>query len=384
MTMPHIADLAVLAAGSTGPAAAPPSMQMRSVLYAAGFALAISLLGTPVAIRVLIRLGVGQQVRTDGVQAHLAKRGRPTMGGIVIVLATLLAYAFTHAVTWRSPTASGLLVLALMVAMAIVGGVDDLLKVFRGRSLGLRARAKLVGQWIGAVGFAVLALHFPDAHGYSPASLHVSIVRDTALSIGPVLFVIWVGMLIAGTSNGVNLADGADGLCAGACAIVFSAYVFIGVWQHGEDCGNVWPAGPPRGCYQVRDPLDLAVVAAAIAGACLGFLWWNTLPTKIFMGDVGSLALGGALAGLAICTRTELLLVLLGGLFVMETVSVMLQVAYFRRTGGKRLFKMAPIHHHFEVLGWPESAVVVRFWILCGVFVVAGIAAFYAGWTTLQ
>lgn len=377
MMIPHALASAALASQPAG------RLRMRSVLYAGGFALAMSLFGTPLAIKVLTRLGVGQQVRTDGVQAHLAKRGRPTMGGLVIVLATLLAYGLTHAVAWQAPTASGILVLALMAGMGVVGGVDDLLKVFRGRSLGLRARAKLVGQWIGALVFAVLALHFPDAHGYRPASAHISIVRDTALTIGPVLFVLWVGVLIAGTSNGVNLADGADGLCAGACTIVFAAYVFIGVWQHGEACGNPWPAGAPAGCYPVRDPLDLAVIAAAISGACFGFLWWNTFPTKIFMGDVGSLALGGALAGLAICTRTELLLVLLGGLFVMETVSVMLQVAYYKRTGGKRLFKMAPIHHHFEVLGWPESAVVVRFWILCGVFVMAGIAVFYAGWTAV-
>ena len=378
MTIPHALAVAATASRPSG------HLQMRAVLYSASFALVTTLAGTPLAIRVLTRLGVGQQVRTDGVQAHLAKRGRPTMGGLVIVLATLLAYAFTHAVTWRSPTASGLLVLALMTGMGVVGGVDDLLKVFRGRSLGLRARAKLVGQWTGAVVFAVLALHFPDAHGYRPASVHISFVRDTALTVGPVLFVLWVGVLIAGASNGVNLADGADGLCAGACTIVFAAYVFIGVWQHGEACGNRWPAGPPPGCYPVRDPLDLAVVAAAIAGACFGFLWWNTFPTKIFMGDVGSLALGGALAGLAICTRTELLLVLLGGLFVMETVSVMLQVAYFKRTGGKRLFKMAPIHHHFEMAGWSEATVVARFWILCGLFVGAGIAVFYAGWTAVR
>lgn len=360
---------------------APHHLQMRGVLYSAGFALAFTFVGTPVAIRILTRLGVGQQVRTDGVQAHLAKRGIPTMGGLVIVVATLLAYTATKVVTGQGPSASAVLVLLLMTAMGVVGGVDDLLKVFRGRSLGLRARAKFLGQWAAAVAFAVPALHFRDAHGYLPASAHISFYRDTALTVGPVLFVIWAGLLIAGASNGVNLTDGADGLAAGACTMVFGAYVFIGVWQHGQSCAAVGPAGAPAGCYPVRDPLDLAIVAAAIAGSCFAFLWWNTAPVKIFLGDVGSLALGGALAGLAICTRTELLLALIGGLFVMNTLSVVLQVASFRYRDGKRIFKIAPLHHHFEVAGWSEATVVVRFWIMCGLFVVAGIAVFYGGWS---
>ena len=398
MTFPHsIAAAAATVIGSPPPGAgAGTSMnlalsaspaghpQMRGVLYSAGFALLFTFTGTPAAIKILTRLGVGQQVRTDGVQAHLAKRGIPTMGGIVIVLATLLAYVATKLVTGQGPSASAVLVLLLMTAMGVVGGVDDLLKVFRGRSLGLRARAKFVGQWAAAIVFAVAALHFPNSHGYHPASAHISFYRDTALTIGPILFVLWAGFLIAGASNGVNLTDGADGLAAGACTMVFGAYVFIGVWQHGQSCAALGPAGPPAGCYQVRDPLDLAVVAAAIMGSCFAFLWWNTAPVQIFLGDVGSLALGGALAGLAICTRTELLLALIGGLFVMNTVSVVLQVASFRYRGGKRIFKIAPLHHHFEVIGWSETTVVVRFWILCGLFVIAGITVFYAGWSTVQ
>jgi phospho-N-acetylmuramoyl-pentapeptide-transferase len=306
------------------------------------------------------------------------------MGGIVIVLAALSAYAFTKVVTAQLPTASALLTLFLMTGMGLVGFVDDYLKVFRQRSLGLRARAKFIGQWAVAIVFAVMALHYPDSNGYRPASTHLSFVRDTSLALGPILFVVWAGILIAGASNGVNLTDGADGLATGASVMVFASYVFIGVWQHGEACGNLWSAGPPKGCYPVRDPLDLAIVAAAVVGACFGFLWWNTSPAQIFLGDTGALALGGALAGLAICTRTELLLAVLGGLFVMNTVSVFLQVSSYRYRGRKRIFKMAPLHHHFELLGWPEVTVVVRFWILCGLFVGAGIALFYAGWASVK
>ena len=370
-----------VSAGAAQIAASPGSdLQMRGVLYAAGFALVFAMIGTPVAIRILTRLGFGQPIREDGLATHHAKRGTPTMGGLVILLATLLSYALTKMVTKSSPTASGLLVLFLMAGMSAVGFLDDYLKVFRQRSLGLRAKAKLIGQWAVAIAFAVMALHFPNAHGYHPASTHVSFFRDTALSLGPVLFVIWAGLLIAAASNGVNLTDGADGLATGASMMVFASYVFIGVWQHGEACGRVWANGPPTGCYPVRDPLDLAIVAAAVAGACFGFLWWNTNPAKIIMGDTGALGLGGGLAGLAICSRTELLLCLLGGLFVVITASVIIQVASFKLRNGKRVFKIAPLHHHFEHVGWPEVTIVVRFWIINGLFVISGIAVFYAGW----
>jgi phospho-N-acetylmuramoyl-pentapeptide-transferase len=154
------------------------------------------------------------------------------------------------------------------------------------------------------------------------------------------------------------------------------------VWQHGEACDVI--GRQVTGCYQVRDPLDLAIVAAAVMGACFGFLWWNTSPAKIYMGDTGSLALGGALAGLAICSQTELLLALTGGLFVIITLSVVIQVLYFKASGGKRVFKMAPLHHHFELVGWAEVTVVVRFWIICGLFVGLGLGVFYAGWITVK
>jgi phospho-N-acetylmuramoyl-pentapeptide-transferase len=270
-----------------------------------------------------------------------------------------------------------------MVGMGVVGFTDDFLKVFRQRSLGLRAKAKMIGQWIVAIAFAVMALHFPNALGFKPGDTHLSFVRNiSAIDLGAVLFVIWAGLLIAGTSNGVNLTDGLDGLATGSCVMVFASYVLIGVWQHGESCATLGTG--VQGCYPVRDPLDLAIVAAAVMGACFGFLWWNTSPAKIYMGDTGSLALGGALAGLAICSQTELLLALLGGLFVIITLSVVIQVAYFKMSGGKRVFKMAPLHHHFELVGWAEVTVVVRFWIICGLFCGLGLGVFYAGWITVK
>jgi phospho-N-acetylmuramoyl-pentapeptide-transferase len=357
-------------------------LQMRGVLYAAGIALFFSLIGTPMAIKFLERYGFGQPIRDDGPTTHLAKRGTPTMGGVVIVLATVLGYGFTKLATMHTPTASGMLVLFLMAGMGVVGFTDDFLKVFRQRSLGLRAKAKMVGQWIVAIAFAVMALHFPNAAGLKPGSTHISFVRDiSALDLGALLFVIWAGLLIAGASNGVNLTDGLDGLATGSCVMVFASYVLIGVWQHGESCAVLAGA---NGCYPVRDPLDLAIVAAAIMGACFGFLWWNTAPAKIYMGDTGALALGGALAGLAICSQTELLLAVLGGLFVIVTLSVVIQVTYFKISGGKRVFKMAPLHHHFELVGWPEVTVVVRFWIICGLFCGLGLGVFYAGWITVK
>jgi phospho-N-acetylmuramoyl-pentapeptide-transferase len=264
-----------------------------------------------------------------------------------------------------------------MTGLGAVGFVDDFIKIYKQRSLGLRAKAKLIGQALVAVIFAVLVLHFPDQYGLTPGSTSVSFLTDTTLVLGPVLFVVWAYLLISGTSNAVNLTDGLDGLATGASAMVFAAYVLIGIWQYGQSCVNA----PGPGCYAVRDPLDLAIVAAALMGACFGFLWWNAKPAKIFMGDTGSLALGGALAGLAICSRTELLIALLGGLFAIITLSVIIQVGSFKLRG-KRVFKMAPLQHHFELLGWAEETIVIRFWIIAGLCVALGIGVFYAGWVT--
>jgi phospho-N-acetylmuramoyl-pentapeptide-transferase len=349
---------------------------MRAILYATLIALVCSLAGTPFAVRFFTRRGYGQEIREDGPKSHLVKRGTPTMGGTVIVLSTLIAYFVTKALTMKVPTSSALLVLFLMTGLGAVGFLDDIIKIYKQRSLGLRARAKLVGQSVVTLAFAVLVLHFPNATGLTPASEHVSFLQDIGwLSLGPVLFVVWSAVMIAGWSNAVNLTDGQDGLAAGASTMAFAAYVVIGVWQYGQSCG----ASPSAGCYEVRDPLDLAIVAASLMGACFGFLWWNAAPAKIYMGDTGSLALGGAFAGLAICTRTELLALIIGGLFLGELLSVVIQVSSFKLRHGKRVFKMTPIHHTFELMDWPEINITIRFWIIAGLCVALGLGVFYGG-----
>ena len=353
---------------------------MKTILLSAAVSMAMALLGTPVAIRVFTRRGYGQEIRTDG-PAHQTKRGTPTMGGTVIIVASLAGYLIGHLFTSDPMSASGLLVLFLMTGLGLVGFADDFIKLYMQRSLGLRSGAKLAGQAVVGGIFALLALHFPDGYDLSPASLHLSFLYDFGISIGPVLFVVWVIVMVAGTSNGVNLTDGLDGLATGATVLVLAAYVIIGNWQLRNDCTTQLA----QNCYDVRDPLDLAVVAAVVMGACFGFLWWNAPPAKIFMGDTGSLALGGALAGLAITTRTELLLLVLGGLFVLITLSVVIQVSVFKvskfRSGTPiRVFRMAPLQHHFEQVGWAETTIVVRFWLIAAMFVALGLGIFYVGW----
>lgn len=349
---------------------------MISILTAGVVGLIVSILGTPAAIRLLVKRGYGQLIRDDGPTSHHTKRGTPTMGGAVIIIAAVAGYFIAHAVRPSPPSTSGLLVLFLLVGLGLVGFLDDYIKISKQRSLGLRSRAKMAGQIAIAVVFAVLAMNFPDEQGYTPASTAVSFLRDTGWVLPGAVFVIWALFMIAGASNAVNLTDGLDGLATGACVMVFGAYTLIGVWQLNQSCA----VAPGPSCYEVRDPLDLAVVASALVGACFGFLWWNAAPAKIFMGDTGSLALGGALAGLAIVSRTELLLLVLGGLFAIITLSVILQVGWFKLSHGKRLFRMAPLQHHFELKGWAEVTIVIRFWIIAGMFVVLGLGLFYAEW----
>ncbi|MFE2417774.1 phospho-N-acetylmuramoyl-pentapeptide-transferase [Streptomyces hokutonensis] len=352
---------------------------MKQILFSGVIGLFLTLVGTPLLIKLLARKGYGQYIRDDGPREHASKRGTPTMGGIAFIFATVAAYFLSKVITGYAPTYSGLLVLGLMVGMGLVGFLDDYIKIVKRRSLGLRAKAKMAGQLIVGISFAVLALQFQDARGNTPASTKLSFITDFGWKIGPILFVIWALFMILAMSNGVNLTDGLDGLATGASVLVFGAYTFIGVWQFQESCANATTLTNPNACYEVRDPLDLAVIASALMGACLGFLWWNTSPAKIFMGDTGSLALGGVLTGLAILSRTELLVAIMGGLFVLITMSVVIQVGSFKLTG-KRVFRMAPLQHHFELKGWSEVLVVVRFWIIQGICVIVGLGLFYAGW----
>ncbi len=354
---------------------------MRAILLAGGLALLFTLLGTRVAIAVLVAKGYGQLIRDDGPTTHHTKRGTPTMGGLVIILSVVFAYFAAKLVTQSVPSASALLLLFLFVGLGTVGFLDDYIKIAKQRSLGLRTKAKIVGQTVVAVVFGWLALSpvFADDRGETPASKSISFIREfPSLTLPAVLAIAFMLVMIAGTSNGVNLTDGLDGLATGTSTMVFAAYMLVNIWQNNQSCAIT--AGPK--CYDVRDPLDLAVIAAALTGACFGFLWWNASPAKIFMGDTGSLSLGGALAGFAILTRTELLLLIVGGLFVVITLSVILQVGFFKVTGGKRLFRMAPLQHHFELKGWAEVTIVIRFWIICGLSVAAGLGVFYAEWVT--
>ena len=353
---------------------------MRAILLGGGLSLIFTLLGTRVAINVLAKRGYGQLIRDDGPTTHHTKRGTPTMGGLVIVSASVVAYLLAKLITGREPSASAWLLLFLFVGLGTVGFLDDFIKISKQRSLGLRSKAKFIGQTLVAVVFGWLALSpwFEDERGETPGSRAISFIRDSDRWVLPMaLAIIFIWLLIAGTSNAVNLTDGLDGLATGCCALVFGAYTLVNIWQNNQWCGY---QQAPAICYEVRDPLDLAVISAAITGACIGFLWWNASPAKIFMGDTGSLALGGALAGLAVLTRTEFLLAILGGLFVMQTMSVILQVGFFKLTKGKRIFRMAPLHHHFEMLGWEEVTVVIRFWLITGLCVGAGMGVFYAEW----
>jgi phospho-N-acetylmuramoyl-pentapeptide-transferase len=354
---------------------------MKTIVFAGIIALLGTLLGTRLAIRQLVKKGYGQLIRDDGPTTHHTKRGTPTMGGLVIIAAVIIAYTGSHLLTWTSPTASAVLVLFLTTGLGMVGFLDDFIKIKKQRSLGLRSKAKIAGQSVVAVIFGLLALlMFPDDRGIYPASHSISFLRDIDVipRLPLVLALLWVLFLIAAASNGVNLTDGLDGLATGSCVMIFGAYTLVNIWQYNQSCAYTASAGPK--CYEVRDPYDLAVVAVALAGACFGFLWWNAEPAKIFMGDTGSLSLGGALAGLAIFTRTELLLIILGGLLVIEVMSVILQVGFFKLTKGRRLFKMSPIHHHFELLGWAQVTIVMRFWIICGLCVAAALGIFYAEW----
>lgn len=363
---------------------------MRAILLAGGVSMFVTLLGTPAFIWLFKKLKWGQFIREDGPKSHHTKHGTPTMGGVVIIVAAVAGYFIGKLANFEQPTVSALLVLFMLVGLGLVGFIDDYIKTHKQRSLGLGGWQKILGQGVVATVFAVLALQFPSIDGLTPASTKISIVRDTNIDlmmfgsiIGVGLFILWIYFMVAAASNGVNIADGLDGLATGSTIMAIGAYAVIGFWQFNQACVAI-PENLAS-CYNVRDPLDLAVVSSAIVGALIGFLWWNTSPAQIFMGDTGSLGLGGALAALAILSRTELLLVLIGGIFVIVTGSVVLQRGFFKltkwRTGtGKRIFLMSPLHHHFELKGWAQVTVVVRFWIIGGLCVLSGIGLFYIEW----
>jgi phospho-N-acetylmuramoyl-pentapeptide-transferase len=340
-----------------------------ALLIAASVGLLVTLVGTPVLIRAFQARGIGQQIRDDGPAGHATKAGTPTMGGVMVVLAAALGYAIAHlprVFTDRGATftAAGFLVLMAIVGSGLVGVVDDWISVRHQRSLGLNKRTKLFGQLLVAVTFALLAIYRANV------LVELSFTRTLNLELSVGAYILWAVVIIIGTSNAVNLTDGLDGLAAGSSVFAFAAFVFIGFWEFRHP--EVYGLGPG---------LDLALVAAAMAGACTGFLWWNAAPARVFMGDTGALAMGAGLGALALATNTQLLLPVVGGLFVMVTLSVVIQVFAFR-VFHRRVFRMAPIHHHFELGGWPETTVIVRFWILSGLCTALAIGIFYADFLT--
>lgn len=338
---------------------------MINLLIAAGTGFVVSVLGTPLLIRLLRARGIGQAIRDDGPieHPHVRKAGTPTMGGVAIVGAATAGYLVAHLRVHAFKHAnSGLALMMLILGMALLGFVDDYLGVRAHRNLGLRKRGKLLGQLVVGSGFVILALNWVHV------STQLSFTRRMALDMGPWGWGVVAIFVIMATSNGVNLTDGMDGLAAGASALVFSAFVVIAFVQfrHPHVYHSLAAAS-----------LDHCVIAGAMMGSCTGFLWWNAAPAQIFMGDTGALALGGAVAGIALLTHTILLLPILGGLYVIETLSLMAQVVAFRGFG-RRVLRMSPIHHHFEVGGWPEFTVVVRFWLFAGMCVALGLGLFYA------
>ncbi|MEJ7585200.1 MAG: phospho-N-acetylmuramoyl-pentapeptide-transferase [Acidimicrobiales bacterium] len=339
---------------------------MIALLLSGGIALATSLVGTRFLIDWLRRHQVGQPIHEDMPEGHRVKAGKPTMGGIGIVVAAVVGYTVAHIRSGVVFTRSGLLVLGLIVGAGIVGGLDDWIKVSHERNLGLSKGAKALGLLSVAVGFAVLAVQF------TPVKTTLSFTRfdsfDFDLHTGG--WVVLAVLLIIATTNAVNLTDGLDGLAAGSSLYAFIAYTVVGFWAFRN------PG------YQVPHALDLAVVSAAMLGAVAGFLWWNSAPAQIIMGDTGSLAIGAGLAGMALTTNTQLLLPIVGGLFVFETLSVIVQVGSFR-IFHRRVFRMAPIHHHYELAGWPETTVIIRFWILAGLCTAIALGLYYADFVHL-
>jgi len=340
---------------------------MIRLLIATAVGLLVSLFGTRFLIGFLGQRKMAQPIQEDGVQSHReTKTGTPTMGGLAIVAGIFFAYLASDMYNGVF-TRTGLLVMFAIVGSGGIGLLDDWIKVRSERNLGLRARAKMAGQLVVATTFAVGMVTLTEVH------TEVSFTRWDSIGwdLGPVGWCVWAVFLMVATTNGVNLTDGADGLASGASVFSFAAFTVMAFWMFGNP-----------GIYDVDHALDLAVIAAGGVGACAGFLWWNAAPAQIFMGDTGSLALGAGISSLALATNTHLLLPILGALFVAETLSVIIQVAVFKRTG-KRVFLIAPIHHHFEMLGWPETRVIIRFWLAAGFAAAFALGIFYADFLSI-
>jgi phospho-N-acetylmuramoyl-pentapeptide-transferase len=333
------------------------------MMEAGGVALLASILLTPILIGWQRRRSIGQHIREDGPASHIAKAGTPTMGGLALVAAVIIGYFMGHIGPSVKFARTGQLVIIAVFMFAMIGAVDDWIKVRHQRSLGLNKRGKFVAQIGAGVLFSELAVHWAQ----TSTALSFTRAANPGWHLGEVGWVVLATFVMVATSNAVNLTDGLDGLAAGASTFCFAVLAIMGYWifRH-VAIYHVLPAAA----------LDLALCAVALAGSCLGFLWWNAAPAKIIMGDTGSLAIGSGLAALCLLMNLDLLLPILGGLFVLETMSVIAQVISFR-VFGRRVLRMAPIHHHCELLGWPETTVIVRFWMLAGLFAALGLGIFY-------
>ncbi len=326
------------------------------VFLAVFFCMIITMLIMPAWIKFLRGSHIGQQVRADGPESHLVKQGTPTMGGVIMLIAVIVT-----ALLIGHPTVETFSLLAATILTGCLGLIDDAEKVVKERSLGLTPKAKLVGQFVISTVFGLVAVNLmniaPTVEIPFVCTIDLGVLTTNIAGVSvPWLYLLFVDILLMGLCNAVNLTDGLDGLASGTVMIVMIVMAAI--------------------AYR-SDMLDSAVFAAALAGACIGFLWFNSFPADIFMGDTGSLALGMALGCLAVFTKCEFVVLIIGGLFVAEALSVMIQVFYYKKTH-KRIFLMAPLHHHFEKKGWSETKVVVRFWIVSGVLAAIGFALYFA------
>jgi len=333
---------------------------MLSLMESGGVAFLLTIFLTPMLIRYLRARSMGQSIREDGPQ-HQHKAGTPTMGGVVIVFASVVGYLMGHVGTAITFTRAGVLAITTITVAGLLGFADDAISVRHSRNLGLNKRGKLLGQLVIAATFATLAVtwvHTNTALSFTRWSL-------PGWHLGSLSWAVLCVFALVATSNAVNFTDGLDGLVAGSSTFSFAVIAIIGYWEFRH-----------FSIYQLAPSLDLGLIAVAFVGSCLGFLWWNAAPAKIFMGDTGSLAIGTSLAAVCFLMNLDLLLVIIGGLFVVEAASVVLQIFSYR-VFGRRIFRMTPIHHHFELKGWPETTVTIRFWILAILLAALGLGIFY-------
>ena len=335
---------------------------MVALLLAAGLAGLTSLIGTKLLMDWLITHNVGQPIHEDVPEGHTVKAGTPTMGGVAIVVAAVVGYLAAHVRSNLVFTRTGVLVIGCVVGAGLVGLLDDWIKVSNERNLGLTKSAKTAGLLVVAIAFVVTTVLWSDVE----TTLSFTRWNSPGWELGTTGWCVWGVLLIYATTNGVNLTDGLDGLAAGSSIFAFSCLMVIGFWAFRH-----------FGTYQINHALDLAVVAAAMVGACAGFLWWNAAPARIFMGDTGALAVGAGIASLVLALNVQLLLPILGALYVAESASVILQIGSFRAFK-RRIFRMAPIHHHFELGGWPETTVIIRFWLIAGMCMALALGLYYA------